>query len=450
MPEIRSMIVAGGILAFSATALCPASAAGLKTLHTFTGGDGSSPYYGLIAGPAGSFYGTTTGGGANGAGTVFQLTPPPKGQTAWTLTTLYAFNYTPDGFFPIGLAIDSAGVLYGNADFGGTFNSTCVSNGNQTGCGTIFKLTPPGAGQTNWTESTLYSFTGAADGYYPYFGVTLDKAGNLYGFTRLGGTVNANCASGCGTVFMLAKPGSGGNWTLATLHSFAGGKDGANPNGAPLFDSKGNIYAVTAGGGDAKPADCDPLGCGSVFILKPPAKGKTAWTKEDIWAFDGADGIIPTGGMTLDTSGNLYGATNEGGNTTICDPGSPYPPGCGVAWELLRPAAGAKKWTYKEVHKFKNSTDGSYPYAGPTADKSVFYLTTSGDEAATFGSIVKLTPPAAGKTLWLEKAVFEFSGDANGSVPIDTLLLRAGRLYGTTVGDGSGPAGNGTIFSYTP
>jgi len=96
-----------------------AQAGGLTTLYTFTGGsDGGNPFAGLLAGPGGSFFGTTTRQG----GSVFQLVPPASGQTAWTLTTLYTFSGGVDGAFPQTLVQDKDGALYGMTDEGGRFN----------------------------------------------------------------------------------------------------------------------------------------------------------------------------------------------------------------------------------------------------------------------------------------------------------------------------------------
>jgi uncharacterized repeat protein (TIGR03803 family) len=89
-------------------------------------------------------------------GTVFKLTPPAAGQTAWTETVLVSFNGANGNGPAAGLIADSAGNLYGTTNEGGA-----------SGLGTVFKLTPPAAGQTAWTETVLVSFNGT-NGQYPF------------------------------------------------------------------------------------------------------------------------------------------------------------------------------------------------------------------------------------------------------------------------------------------
>src|SRR5205823_10574980 len=98
------------------------------------GNDGGNPFAGLIADDSGNFYGTTTGGGAHGAGTVFKITP--RGRE----TVIYSFAGGSDGVYPIGsLLRDSTGNFYGTATNGGI---DC--DGSGVGCGIVFKLTPKG------------------------------------------------------------------------------------------------------------------------------------------------------------------------------------------------------------------------------------------------------------------------------------------------------------------
>ena len=108
---------------------------------------------------------------------------------------LYRFKGGQDGAYPEGsLIMDTSGALFGTTEEGGTGCS-----GIPPGCGTVFKLTPPGAGETEWTESVLHRFQGGADGESPFAGLTMDMSGALYGTTGSGGT---GCPPvGCGTVF---------------------------------------------------------------------------------------------------------------------------------------------------------------------------------------------------------------------------------------------------------
>ena len=89
------------------------------------------------------------------------------------------------------------------------------------------------------TFTVLYSFTGGADGGYPYDGLIQDASGNLYGTTYQGGTY------GYGTVFMVDQTGK-----ETVLYSFAGaGGDGANPYAGLVQDASGELYGTTYGGG---------------------------------------------------------------------------------------------------------------------------------------------------------------------------------------------------------
>jgi uncharacterized repeat protein (TIGR03803 family) len=165
-----------------------------QVLHRFTGrgGDGASPYAGLIFDGAGNLYGTTVSGGGFNQGTVFELTPPAAGKSGWTERILHSFPaFGTDGAAPeAGLIFDRAGNLYGTTNGGGTH-----------GHGTVFELMPPAAGQTGWTEQVLYSFAGSLragpDGAAPWAALIFDKAGNLFGTTDRGGML------GRGTVFEL-------------------------------------------------------------------------------------------------------------------------------------------------------------------------------------------------------------------------------------------------------
>ena len=110
-------------------------------------------------------------------------------------------------------------------------------------------MTPPSSGGTVWHERLLHSFNGdtgnryTADGASPYGGVLLDAAGNLYGTTAQGGLNNE------GTVFKLAPPAAGStSWTQTVLHNFRGFPDGAGPFGALVLGTSGLLYGVTSSG----------------------------------------------------------------------------------------------------------------------------------------------------------------------------------------------------------
>jgi uncharacterized repeat protein (TIGR03803 family) len=171
----------------------PAIAGGAWTeavLYAFTGGSNGSYPSGLIADSNGNLYGTTEGGGASDAGTVFELMRPAIAGGAWTETVRHAFTGGSDGAGPdAGLIADSKGTLFGTTLAGGASN-----------VGTIFLLTPPANAFEVWREAVLYAFTGGSNGSYPS-GLIADSNGNLYGTTETGG------ASDAGTVFELTGTG---------------------------------------------------------------------------------------------------------------------------------------------------------------------------------------------------------------------------------------------------
>jgi hypothetical protein len=444
MQTTRLML--GACLALAAR---PAASQGLTTLYTFTGGgDGGSPIAGLLAGPGGSFYGTTSGG----FGTIFEISPPPKGQTTWIFTTLYSFTGAADGAFPENLVMDKSGALYGMTNQGGIFNGTCVYQGTDYGCGTVFKLSMPWTRQTGWTLNTLYSFPGGSESSSPTGGVVMDGSGSLYGFTA-GIYTCSNSPAICGSAYKLTPPAEGQTaWTETTLYTFTGGRSGAYAGyfGSPVLDRSGKIFGITEAGGDMGDVTCGAIGgCGLVFQLTPPGRGKSSWTEDRILEFDGRDGIAPLDGVSEDAAGDLYGSTDEGGRLKDCMPGSPYPNGCGVTYELS-PRANGGAWTASIVHKFKNGADGGYPYDAPAFLAGGIYLSTSGDEVTSFGSIAKLLPPGGNRGDWRVKTLFSFTNDANGCSPTGPLIMRNGVIYGTTYGDGAGPAPYGTIYALKP
>jgi uncharacterized repeat protein (TIGR03803 family) len=248
--------------------------------------DGETPDAGLVVDQKGNLYGTTIGGGANGQGVVFRLTPEGKE------TVLYSFcaqtNCTDGGEPSAGLTFDQEGNLYGTTYYGGN-SSECEYGG----CGVVFKLTPEGK------ETVLYSFcaqTNCTDGGQPYAGLTFDQKGDLYGTASYGGV------NGQGVVFRVTPEGE-----ETVLYSFcteANCHDGSDPHGGVVFDEKGNLYGATYSGGA-------PSNSGVVFKLT--AEGKYAVLYSFCWNNNCTDGATPYAGVILDQKGNLYGTTFRGG-----------------------------------------------------------------------------------------------------------------------------------------
>src|ERR1022692_3047842 len=195
------------------------------------------------------------------------------GQAPASEIVLHSFGCPPKGANPYaGVIRDSAGNLYGTAANGGAANK-----------GVVFKL------DTSGHQTVLYSFTGGADGGYPYAGVIRDSDGNLYGTTYYGGGANA------GVVYKLDTTGH-----ETVLYSFTGGADGGAPFAGVIRDPAGNLYGTTYFGGTAN--------AGVVYKLD------TAGHETVLYSFTGvADGRHPQAGVIRDPAGNLYGTAYSGG-----------------------------------------------------------------------------------------------------------------------------------------
>jgi uncharacterized repeat protein (TIGR03803 family) len=216
--------------------------------------------------------------GADGAGTVFKVTP------GGTLTTLHAFN-SYDGYSPLGVLVQATdGNFYGTTMEGGA-----------NGAGTGFRIAPSG------TLTTLYSFcsqTNFADGYWPYAGLVQARDGNFYETTGSGGAFGHY-----GTIFKITPGG-----TLTTLYSFCaqnGCPDGEEPDAVFVQAADGNLYGTTDGGGTSQ--SCGSYGCGTVFKISPSGALTT------LHSFNDADGAYPRGGLVQASDRNFYGITLGGG-----------------------------------------------------------------------------------------------------------------------------------------
>jgi uncharacterized repeat protein (TIGR03803 family) len=289
----------------------PASPGGAwteTTLYTF-GSNALGPMGNLIFDKAGNLYGTTY---LQPGGTVYELSPPPTPGASWTFTIIYYFTGGKDGGGPqSGVIMDNAGALYGTTSYGGRFLCNMGS-----GCGTVFKLTPPATQGGVWTEHTLYGFGAQNDGKDPDDSLVFDAAGNLYGTTPDGGLYQCPWNTYCGTVFELTPPASGeGPWTETILHNFTGGNDGSFPPSNLTFDTQGTLYGVTSeGGGAFAGGHCGDWGCGTVFRLLPPATAGSAWTEQILHRFGSQsdDGLAPVAGL-LRIGRVFYGTTEAGG-----------------------------------------------------------------------------------------------------------------------------------------
>ncbi len=262
--------------------------------------------------------------------------------------------------------------------------------------------------------------------------------GVLYGTT-------SKKAAGYGSVYSLTPPAQGGSWTLNVLYDFLGGADGASPEGALVVDSSGNLYGTTSKGGTA--------GVGTVYMLTPPTKGSTSWTKTVLYNFLGDfDGSTPRAGLTLGSGGTLYGTADISG---LKDGKK----GLGTVFMLSPPGKGGTAWTQTVIHTFKGP-DGAYPRASMITDASgALYGTTfgggnqtqscSGYDAHGCGTVFQLIPSAQGKANWTQNVLY--APDAADGVFINSDLIfdKNENLYGTAEYSNTGGR-YGAVFEVSP
>jgi uncharacterized repeat protein (TIGR03803 family) len=438
--------------------------------------DGASPNT-LVQGGDGNFYGTTSSGGADGYGTIFQLTP------TGTLTVLHAFVGTTDGNTPTAFLQGSDGDFYGTMQFGGAH-----------GDGLIYAITPGGL------LTTLYSFTNGTDGGNPV-ALIEDAHGNFYGRTADG------MATFYSTVFQLTAKG-----VLTTLHSFVTGleslilgTDGKLYATAVATDDNGDIehgyvYSITTAGvvrtlyqsgiKQAYPASLIQGSDGNFYltavnpsipdvpyqvdkltpagvltklltltgnrVINPLLQGRDG----DIYGTTqpgGADGpsivfsVTPTGGLHVLTKfapsggaapmaglvqgvdGNLYGTTSQ-------DAGK----GAGTVFQIT-PAG-----VLTVLHYFSTpgnsipstNADGAYPGVLVAGQDGNFYGLTSGGGAVGYGTFYRITPGGTLTTL------HSFSSAFGGASSL--MQGSDGNFYATVTVGNAKEGAHGTIFSLTP
>jgi len=382
------------VLMLTAVTATVSAAQTFTTLVNFDKTNGANPAASLIQGTDGNFYGTTYGGGANGNGTVFQITP------AGTLTTLHSFDLT-DG-------ASLAGALLQGTD--GNFYGT-TSTGGATFSGTVFKITPGG------TLTTLYSFCsqlGCPDGESPEAGLAQGTDGNFYGTTSGGG------ANKWGTAFKITPGG-----TLTTLYTFcsqSGCTDGAAPYGGLVQGTDGNFYGTTSRGSGTNLT-------GTVFKITPAG---TLTTLYSFCSQSGCpDGSLPTAALVQGTDGNFHGTTSRGGANNS-----------GTVFKIT---PGGTLTTLYSFCSQSACTDGGTPYEELVqgADGNFYGMTNSGG-ASGLGTVFEITLAGTLTTL-------HSFGGADGSLPSAGLVQAAnGKFYGTTEQGGTSSncgSGCGTVFS---
>jgi uncharacterized repeat protein (TIGR03803 family) len=347
--------------------------------------------------------------------------------SAQTFTTLMSFD-TVTGDRPLLMTLIQAPDrnFYGTATAGGAY-----------GLGTVFRMTPGGG------VTSLYSFTGGADGYQPGTGLVQATDGNFYGTT-------GNGATGYGTVFKITPTG-----TLTTLYTFNPGPQGFGAS-TLIQATDGNLYGTTSAGGTVAckfPNSVYLEYCGTIFKIT------LSGTLTTLYTFSGLDGAIPYGGLLQASSGDFYGTTGVGGSNC-----APY--GCGTVFRITPGGA------LTTLHSF-NGIDGLWPQAvlvqGADGDfygtaflggayhgsgqpgfnrygdgtNGDFYGTTEFGGTNNRGTIFKINPSDGTLTL-----LHSFAGFTDGDKPRAGLLQATnGNFYGTTTG---GSSNAGTVFAMAP
>ncbi len=228
--------------------------------------------------------------------------------------------------------------------------------------------------------------------------------------------------------------------TLKVLYAFQGpgAGDGQLPYAAPFMDSKGDLYGTTYYGGSH--------GLGTVYRLHRTKSG--AWKETVLHSFaGGSDGSHVAGGVVMDSSGNLYGGTEYGGDQA-CGPGL----GCGVVYELSPGSGGT--WTETVLYTFPSPRKGN-EFGGPLASltpdgKGGFYGTTVFDDVCkgyNYGSVFQLKRV---KGVWKKHDIHDFCFDDGESPEYGALVLdAAGNIFGNAFVGGP-DYGSGVVFELSP
>lgn len=360
-----------------------------SSLHRFGGGtaaaDGAFSYGGLAEGKDHNFYGMSEEGGSNFQGAIFKMTP------GGTTTSLYSFDNSPEGAYPVGsLTLAANGHFYGTTAEGGDY-----------GYGTVLSMNP-----TTFAVTFLYSFEYGNDGAEPLGGVVQGANGNFFGTAFAGGT------NGYGSVFEV-KP----NGNLTPLYGFTGANDGAYPYAGVIEGRDGIFYGTAFEGGSGF--------YGTVFGLS--ASGALTV----LASFDGTNGANPIGGVIQGVDGNLYGTTAAGGSN-----------GVGTVFRVTTNGVLTTLFSF-------DGTNGINPEASllQGTDGNLYGTCAAGGFGGQ-GTVFRITTNGALTTLlW-------FDG-LNGADPEAALVqANTGVFYGVTAQGGSGfnpstGGGNGVIFSLT-
>src|SRR5579871_640707 len=335
--------------------------------------DGANPQS-LFQGTDGNYYGVANTGGANGTGTVFQITPGGHLTLLHTFSALDSNGDNADGADPQSLIQSTDGNFYGVATLGGTHGSCC-----------IFKVTPQG------TFTNLHSFAAdGSDGDFP-MNIVEGLDGNYYGVTSSGG------ANGDGVIYKIT---SDGVYTL--LYSFSAlDSNNNNPDGATpqslVQGEDGNLYGVASSGG--------ANGSGTLFKITPSGVFSTVYTFSALDSSgDNPDGAAPRS-LIQGADGNLYGVATLGGTHGSC---------CVFKVTL--------QGSLTNLHSFAaDGSDGDAPIAILQGIDGKYYGLTAAGGANGSGTAFEVTPDGVYTTLYSFSAPGTDGSNADGASPVALL-----------------------------
>lgn len=403
MPSMRN--TAPVLLSLAVLLAGPARADDRAVLLWAFGNNAYSPESGPVVAPNGTLFGTVPYGGPAcgqtlGCGAVYALTvgagPAPH------FRILHQFTGKADGASPTAKpTVSRAGTVFGYTAAGSP--------------GTVFQLTPTAKAGQSYMFSTIYTFTGGADGALIYFGPPLVlRGGDLFGISNVSG---ADCGStGCTALFRLTPPARGGGaWKETTVYTFPPGLRALNL----ARDGTYGLFAVTANQGNA--------GGGSVVRLAPPAHGAGQWSATTVATLTGKGRYNTPYSLVAAPNGMLYLIY-----------------GIGI-YQLSPPSAGGTAWSVTEI---------ASPKAGGYGVNTVeigghggLIASSYGDQDFFGGAVFGLTPPSGGGTGWTTTLLANFnSGSVPSSNPIDAIAGPGDAVYGAA----NDTYDNGTLFALYP
>ena len=392
------------------------------TLYRFPGASGVYfPRGGLAMDSAGNLYGTTRyGGSSRTSGVVYKLTAPN-----WTYKLLHSGVLYKQGIAPTAPLTIVGDVIYGTMSAGG--DPACA-------CGVVFTISTNGTGYKEFHVFGPDFPAKQVNGATPIGGLLIN-GDTMYGTTEAGGD------NGSGVIYKLSTTGSG----FTVLHQFAAyqGQQTSGPQGE-LLGKDGYIYGTQYGGG--------AYNQGTVFrISTTGADFKVLYNFLGVnQPGNSTDGANPEGRLAQGSDGTIYGTTTFGGT----------PLGYGTAWSLKLVSG---KWVYKQLRRFasgSNFYDANLPHGGLVIDTNgVLYGDGAGGGLYESGAVYELTAPAKAGGAWGYKTLYSFKDlNTNGNSPYGPLLLENHLLYGANLAGGDITPecdvvvddGCGTVFRVNP